>query len=391
MEFKELNPKKRILLGPGPSDVSPKVLRAMSTPLVGHLDPEYLKIMDETRQMLRKIFQTSNEFTVAMPGTGSAGMETCLVNLLEEDDKALICVSGLFGERMVDIAERCEAEVHVLTCEWGEIIEPEKVKDALKKIGKVKLVAIVHAETSTGVHQPIDEISEIVKNSGALFVLDAVTSLGGVPVKIDEWKVDAVYSGTQKCLSCPPGLSPVSFSEEAFSAINKRKTKCRSWYLDVQMLRNYWGKQRFYHHTAPISMSYALRESLRLVLEEGLENRFQRHKLNSYALVAGLEAMGLKMIAKKEFRLPELNSVYIPEGISDGTVRTALLEKYGIEIGGGLGKFKGKAWRIGLMGYSSRRENVMLFLAALEDILSSNGYKIKKQGISAAAEVYNAN
>ena len=391
MEFKELNPKKRILLGPGPSDVSPKVLRAMSTPLIGHLDPEFLKIMDETREMLRKIFQTNNEFTAAMPGTGSAGMETCLVNLLERGDKALICVSGLFGERMVDIAERCEAEVHVLECEWGEIIEPEKVKDALEKIGKVKLVAIVHAETSTGVHQPIEEISEIVKNSGALFVLDTVTSLGGVPVKIDEWKVDAVYSGTQKCLSCPPGLSPVSFSEEAFSEINKRKTKCRSWYLDVQMLRNYWGKQRFYHHTAPISMNYALRESLRLVLEEGLENRFQRHKLNSYALVAGLETMGLKMIAKKEFRLPELNSVYIPEGIDDSKVRTALLEKYGIEIGGGLGKFKGKAWRIGLMGYSSRRENVMLFLSALEEILSSNGYKIKEQGTSAAAEVYNAN
>jgi len=391
MKYKELNPEKRILLGPGPSDVPPQVLKAMSTPLIGHLDPQYLQIMDETREMLKEIFKTKNEFTIAMPGTGSAGMETCLVNLLEPGDKALICISGVFGERMADIASRCGAEVHIVECEWGEVIEPKQVKKALEKIGKVKVVALVHAETSTGACQPIEEISRIIKQSGALFVLDTVTSLGGIPVEIDSWKVDAVYSGSQKCLSCPPGLSPVSFSEEAFLTINKRKTKCQSWYLDVNMLRNYWGRQRFYHHTAPISMSYALRESLRLVLEEGLEKRFRRHKINSLALVAGLEAMGLKMIVKKENRLPELNSVYIPENVDDVKIRLALLDKYGIEIGGGLGKFKGRAWRIGLMGYSSRRENVMLFLSALEDVLSLYGYKIKERGTSAAAEIYTKN
>lgn len=388
MYYKDLDPGKRILMGPGPSDVHPRVLKAMTTPLVGHLDPDFLTIMNETKVMLKEIFQTENEFTIALSGTGSAGMEACLVNLLEPGDKAIICVNGLFSERMVEIVKRCQAEPIIVESEWGTIIEPEQVKKTLKKAGKIKLIAIVHAETSTGVCQPLEEISLLAKEADALFVVDTVTSLGGIPVKVDEWQIDATYSGTQKCLSCPPGLSPVSFSENAFSIINDRKHKIQSWYLDVQLLRDYWGKERFYHHTAPISMIYALREALRLVLQEGLENRFARHKLHSKALVAGLEAMGLKMLVSASYRLPELNAVYIPREIDDLTVRRVLLNEYGIEIGGGLGKFKGKVWRIGLMGYTSKKENVMLFLSALEDILTYLGYKINERGIIAAADIY---
>ncbi len=388
MYYKDLDPGKRILMGPGPSDVHPRVLKAMSTPLVGHLDPDFLTIMNETKVMLKEIFQTENEFTIALSGTGSAGMEACLVNLLEPGDKAIVCVNGLFGERMVEIVKRCQAEPIIVGSEWGTIINSEQVKKTLKKVGKVKLIAIVHAETSTGVCQPLEEISLLAKEADALFVVDTVTSLAGIPVKVDEWQIDATYSGTQKCLSCPPGLSPVSFNENAFSIINDRKHKIQSWYLDVQLLRDYWGKERFYHHTAPISMGYALREALRLVLEEGLENRFARHKLHSKALVAGLEAMGLKMLVSASYRLPELNAVYIPEGINDATVRSTLLNEYGIEIGGGLGKFKGKVWRIGLMGYTSKKENVMLFLSALEDILTYLGYKTNERGIIAAADIY---
>jgi alanine-glyoxylate transaminase/serine-glyoxylate transaminase/serine-pyruvate transaminase len=309
-------------------------------------------------------------------------MEAALVNMLEPGDKALICINGLFAERMADIAKRCGAEPVLLQAEWGNIVEPQQVKKALEENGNIKLLAIVHAETSTGVRQPLEEISRLAKEAGALFVVDAVTSLAGIPLEVDNWGIDVVYSGTQKCLSCPPGLSPVSFSETATKAIARRNTAIRSWYLDVQMLQSYWGKERFYHHTAPINMIYALREALRLVLEEGLKERFDRHQLHSRALVAGLEAMGLKMVAPAKYRLPELNAVYIPEGIDDATVRKALLNEYGIEIGGGLGKFKGKAWRIGLMGYSCSRANVMLFLAALENILKNMGYKVSEHGIA---------
>ena len=388
MPYKDLNPRKKILMGPGPINVHPRTLKAMSTPLVGHLDPDFLDIMNETKEMLKKVFQTDNELTIPLSGTGSAGMEACLVNLLEPRDKAIICVSGYFSERMVEIVKRCQAEPVIVASEWGTIIKPEQLEEALKKTGKVKLVAAVHAETSTGACQPLEEISALTKKAGALFVVDAVTSLGGIPLKVDEWKIDAIYSGTQKCLGCPPGLSPVSFSADAFSVMEKRQHAIQSWYLDVHLLKNYWGKERFYHHTAPISMVYALREALRLVLEEGLENCFARHKFHSKALVAGLEAMGLKMVVAEEYRLPELNSVYIPQGIDDATVRSTLLNEYGIEIGGGLGKFKGEVWRIGLMGYNSKRENVILFLAALESILRSLNCKIAESGIMAATEVY---
>jgi len=387
--FADLNPRRKILMGPGPSDVHPRVLKAMSTPLVGHLDPDFLEIMNETRDMLREVFQTKNELTIALSGTGSAGMEAALVNMLEPGDKAIICINGLFAERMADIVKRCGAEPIIVEADWGDIIRPEQVKEAFEKNKNIKLLAIVHAETSTGVRQPLEEISQITKEQGAFFVVDAVTSLAGIPVETDKWNIDAIYSGTQKCLSCPPGLSPVSFSGDAVRYLEGRTSIIRSWYLDVKMLQSYWGKERFYHHTAPINMIYALREALRMVLEEGLEKRFQRHQLHSEALVAGLEAMGLEMVAAAQYRLPELNAVFIPNGIDDVTVRKALLNEYGIEIGGGLGKFKGKAWRIGLMGYSCSKANVMLCLAALENILRTLNYKVKEQGISAANEVYN--
>jgi len=388
MYYKDLDPGKRVLMGPGPSDVHPRVLKAMATPLVGHLDPDFLTIMNETKVMLKEVFQTENEFTIPLSGTGSAGMEACLVNLLEPGDRAIVCVSGFFGERMVEIVKRCQAEPIIVESEWGTIVEPEQVEKILKKAGKVKLIAVVHAETSTGACQPLEELSTLAKKANTLFVVDTVTSLGGIPVKVDEWQIDATYSGTQKCLSCPPGLSPVSFSENAFSVINDRKHKIQSWYLDVQLLRNYWSKERFYHHTAPISMVYALRESLRLVLEEGLENCFSRHKLHSKALIAGLEAIGLKMFVSASYRLPEINAVYIPAEINDLTVRNALLNEYGIKIGGGLGKLKGKIWRIGLMGYTCRKENVILFLSALESIIKTLGYKTNESAILLAAQVY---
>mgnify|MGYP000704729769 CR=1 FL=1 len=387
--YKQLNPSTRVLLGPGPSNVHPRVLKAMSTPLVGHLDPDFLEVMNETMELLRCVFQTRNELTIPMSGTGSAGMETLFVNLLEPGDKAVVCINGLFGQRMADIVERCGAELVTVEGEWGRIIEPDQVEEALKKAGGAKVVAIVHAETSTGVRQPLEEISKIAKKYDALFLVDTVTSLGGMEVKVDEWGIDASYSGTQKCLSCPPGLSPVTFSERAREVIKKRKTKVQSWYLDLSMIQNYWGKERFYHHTAPISMNYALREALMLIHEEGLEARFARHERNSKALTAGLEAMGLEMIAQEGYRLPSLHAVKIPEGIDDAKTRKMLLEEFNIEIGGGLGDFKGKAWRIGLMGYSSTKNNVFLVLSALEAVLKAQGYKVEEgAGVKAAQEAY---
>lgn len=388
-EYLDLNPAQRILMGPGPSNVHPRVLKAMATPLVGHLDPDFLKIMNETMELLRFVFGTDNKLTLAMSGTGSSGMETCLVNLLEEGDRAVIGVNGLFGQRMCDIVERCGAEVIPVEGRWGDIIAPEEIEVTLKKNPDVRLVGIVHAETSTGVLQPLKEISDIAHKYGALLVADTVTSLGGVPVDLDKNGVDATYSGTQKCLSCPPGLSPVSFNEKAVEVLNKRKDKVQSWYLDLTMIQNYWGKERFYHHTAPISMVYALREALRLIYEEGLAERYQRHALNGKALVAGIEAMGLELLVAEEYRMPQLTAVKIPDGVDDKAVRKVLLNDYSIEIGGGLGCLAGKVWRVGLMGESSTRKNVMLFLTALENILTEQGYKLEQGAASATAqEVY---
>ncbi|NOZ21213.1 MAG: alanine--glyoxylate aminotransferase family protein [Planctomycetes bacterium] len=379
-----LNPSQRILMGPGPSNCHPRVLRAMSTPLIGHLDPDFLQIMDETRSMLRGLFRTKNEFTIAVSGTGSAGMETCFVNLIEPGDRVVIGINGVFGERMTDVAARCGAKVVRVESEWGKIIEPDQIKKALAR-GKTKVVALVHAETSTGAATPIEEISKIAHSKGALLLVDTVTSLGGMPVDIDKWKVDACYSGTQKCLSCPPGLAPVTFSEKAMKLVRKRKRKVQSWYLDMSMVERYWGQERFYHHTAPISMIYALREALCVIHEEGLKARFARHMRNHRALVAGLEAMGLKLFAQEGHRLPMLNTVEIPEGVEDVPVRKALLKDHNIEIGGGLGKFKGKLWRIGLMGHSSTLNNVVLCLGALEKQLKAQKCRVASgAGVAAA-------
>jgi alanine-glyoxylate transaminase/serine-glyoxylate transaminase/serine-pyruvate transaminase len=375
-EFNQLKPEYRLLLGPGPSPVPPRVLGAMSSQLLGHLDPDFLQIMNETMELLRYVFQTKNQLTIPMSGTGSAGMETVMVNLLEPGDKAVICVKGVFGQRMRDIASRCGAEVIIVEAPWGEPIEPQQVKKALEKASGAKLVGIVHAETSTGVLQPLESIAKISKDYDALLVVDAVTSLGGVEVKIDDWGIDACYSGTQKALSCPPGLSPVTFGEKAVNVLKTRKSKVQSWYLDLTMIQNYWGKERFYHHTAPINMIYALREALRIIREEGLENRILRHKTNAKALIAGLEAGGLEMIVKKQYRLPTLTTVRIPENVDDVQVRSYLLKKYGIEIGGGLGDFKGKAWRIGLMGEGSKINNVLMLLCALGDALKHQGFNM---------------
>ena len=354
-------------MGPGPSDVSSRVLRALAAPTLGHLDPEYLTIMDETRQMLRQVFQTNNEMTIAISGTGSAGMEACVCNLVEPGDEMIVCVNGVFGGRMKDVAQRYGATVHAIEADWGRGISPDQVRHAFKQNPKTKVFGIVHAETSTGEHQPLEEIAQIVKDHGALFLVDAVTSLGGIDLPMDKLGIDACYSGTQKCLSCPPGLSPVTFSPRAVDVVMNRKTKVTSWYLDITMLKNYWGTDRVYHHTAPINMTYALREALQMVLEEGLALRIARHERNHKSLRAGLEKLGLSYIP--EHSLTTLNAVHVPEGVDDAAVRKRLLTNYNIEIGAGLGPFKGKAWRFGLMGSSSTEQNVTLVLAALEAIL----------------------
>jgi alanine-glyoxylate transaminase/serine-glyoxylate transaminase/serine-pyruvate transaminase len=374
------HPPQRVLLGPGPSDVPARVLQALAAPTLGHLDPEYLKLMDETRQMLRVVFETENEMTLAVSGTGSAGMEAAVVNLIEPGDAAIVCVNGVFGTRMKDVMERAGARVHAIEVPWGETIPAERVAVALQTVPDAKVFGIVHAETSTGAHQPLEEISKLVHEAGVLFLVDAVTSLGGLPLKVDAWGIDACYSGTQKCLACPPGLSPVTFSAKALERMDARKTKVQSWYLDMTMIRNYWGAERVYHHTAPINMTYALREALAIVLEEGLEPRIARHKKNHLALRAGLEAIGLNFIPKES--LTTLNAIHVREGVDEAAVRRRLLNEYGIEIGAGLGPFKGKALRIGLMGSGSTQRNVVLVLTALEEILGRSG------AVKAAGGVY---
>jgi alanine-glyoxylate transaminase / serine-glyoxylate transaminase / serine-pyruvate transaminase len=383
-----LHLSKRVLMGPGPSDVHERVLKALATPLVGHLDPEFAALMDETQDLLRYVFQTENRLTLAISGTGSAGMEAVVVNLIEPGDRMLICINGVFGARMQDVAERAGAEVTTIERPYGEVFDPAEVKAAVDRVHP-KVLGIVHAETSTGALQPIADIARIAHDAGALIALDTVTSLAGVPVEIDGWEIDAVYSGTQKCLSCPPGLSPVSFGPRAVETLNQRKTKVQSWYLDLTMIQRYWGSDRFYHHTAPISMNYALREALALVAEEGLQARIARHALNGKALHAGLSELGLHLATVEGHRLPQLTCVKIPEGIDDLTVRRRLLNEWGIEIGGGLGPFKGKAWRIGLMGHSSQAKNVILVLGAIEKCLGDFGYRVKPGAAGkAAAEVY---
>ncbi|MDI3257442.1 MAG: alanine--glyoxylate aminotransferase family protein [Kyrpidia sp.] len=377
---------QRILLGPGPSDCHPEVLKAMASPLIGHLDPVFLEYMNETMERLRRVFQTGHSLTLAMPGTGSAGMETVFVNALEPGDKVVIGIAGAFGERMADVASRTGAEVIPVRAPWGGIVEPEQIRSALRSHSGVKAVALVHAETSTGVWQPLEEIGGMARDCGALFIVDAVTSLGGVPVRVDEVGIDACYSGTQKCLGAPPGLSPATFSPRFEEMLERRTKKVQSWYLDLTMVRQYWGQERFYHHTAPITMVYALHRALGVLLEEGLDAAFRRHLVNGRALQAGLEAMGLRLFAEEGHRLPQLTSVWIPDGVEDAAVRARLLKEYGIEIGGGLGEVKGRVWRIGLLGHSSRRRNVFLLLSALEQILGEAGCRTEPGAGCAAAE-----
>ena len=373
-------PSQRVLLGPGPSDVPARVLSALAAPTLGHLDPEYLAMMDELRTLLQEIFRTKNEMTLAISGTGSAGMEATVVNLVEPGDEVIVCVNGVFGGRMKDVMERAGAKVLAIEAAWGETISTAQVAAALKAQPGTKVFGIVHAETSTGAHQALEEISRLVHDAGALLLVDAVTSLGGLPLEVDAWGIDACYSGTQKCLSCPPGLSPVTFSPRALARMDARKSKVQSWYLDLSMIRNYWGQDRVYHHTAPINMTYALREACLMVLEEGLEARIARHRVNHLALRAGLEALGLRYIP--EHSLTTLNAIHVPEGVDEAAVRRRLLAEYGIEIGAGLGPFKGKALRIGLMGASSTRRHVTLVLGALEAILQRPG------AVQAASAVY---
>ncbi|OAI42271.1 alanine--glyoxylate aminotransferase [Planctomycetaceae bacterium SCGC AG-212-D15] len=384
----QLNPSPRVLLGPGPSDVHPRVLNAMATPLLGHLDPQFLVIMNETQEMLRQTFQTNNTLTFPVSGTGSAGMETCVVNLIEPGDRMVVCVNGVFGQRMTDVAQRAGAQVTTAERPWGEVFDLNQIREVLQRV-RPKVLGIVHAETSTGAWQPMSGLGVLCHEFDTLLLIDTVTSLGGVPVEIDAWGVDAVYSGTQKCLSAPPGLAPVSFSPRAVEAINKRKSKVQSWYLDMSMVQRYWGEERFYHHTAPITMIYALREALRIVHEEGLPPRWERHARNHRALKAGLAALGIRYATSEGNQLPQLNAVHIPAGADDLNTRKRLLSEFGIEIGGGLGEFKGKAWRIGLMGHASRPANVMLFLAALEQCLTSQGVAITPgAGVAAANKAY---
>lgn len=367
---KIFNPTRRVLLGPGPSDVHPRVLKALSTPLQGHLDPEFVETMNEVKSMVQQTFLTKNELTFVVSAPGSAGMETCLVNLLEPGDECIICVNGVFGGRMVNIAERCGAVVHKIHTKWGEITEVAQIKKALEKCPNPKLVALVHAETSTGALQPLEEISDLVHNANSLLVVDAVTSYCGVPLKVDDWNIDAIYTGSQKSLSAPPGLSPVSFSEAAVKVLENRKTPVQSWFLDLSLVRSYWsGAKRTYHHTAPVSSVYALREVLALVLEEGLENRWKRHKTIHLYLKSKLEKLGFSYLVEEKYRLPNLNAVFLPEGLDEAKIRQQLLKEYNIEVGGGLGDFAGKIWRIGIMGESCTKNHVNMLIGALEDLI----------------------
>ncbi|MBI3807076.1 MAG: alanine--glyoxylate aminotransferase family protein [Nitrospirae bacterium] len=390
MPVRNFIPPRRLLLGPGPSMVHPRVLRALSTPLLGHLDPAFLALMDDIQALLRLVFQTENRFTIAVSGTGSAGMEAAIVNIVEPGDAVIVGVNGVFGTRLATMVERCGGKAIRIEAPWGQIIEPEAIETALRRSSPVKAVAIVHAETSTGAWQPLEPIARLCRDHDTLFVVDAVTSLGGAPVEIDRWGIDVCYSATQKCLSCPPGLSPFTLSDRALGAIKARRTPCQSWYLDMALIADYWAEgARAYHHTAPISMLYALREALRLVEEEGLPARFARHQLNSEALVAGLTELGLISLPPAGHRLPMLTCVTIPPPIPETEVRANLLSTYGIEIGGGLGPLKGKVWRIGLMGESSTEAHVLTLLNALEKLfIRGGGLSTPGVALQAASRVY---
>lgn len=362
-----------LLMGPGPSCVTQEVYEALATQTVGHLDSEFIRIMDETKVMLRRIMHTDNALTFPISGTGSAGMEASFVNLIEPGDRVLVLSNGVFGSRMVEVAGRLGADVEVIEAEWGSPIEVENVREALSNDDAYKMVAVVHAETSTGVLNPVEEIGRLVREKDALYLVDGVTSLGGIPVRLDAWGIDIFYSGTQKCLSAPPGLAPASMSDRALETIDRRKSKVPNWYLDVSMLRNYWaGEKRAYHHTAPINMIYSLYQALLLIESEGYDRIFARHQECHEQLVAGLNSLGFEMLVDKQARLPMLNAVKVPDGIDEAEIRSRLREEYNIEIGAGLGPLAGKIWRIGLMGHTARHENVEYFLDSFKRVLGRN-------------------
>jgi alanine-glyoxylate transaminase/serine-glyoxylate transaminase/serine-pyruvate transaminase len=372
MTLNAFHPPLRTLMGPGPSDVPPRVLEALGRPTIGHLDPRFIELMDEVKALLQYVMQTGNALTMPVSAPGSAGMETCFVNLVEPGDKVVVCQNGVFGGRMAENVERCGGELVLVQDHWGQPVDPQRLEDALAAHPDAKVVAFVHAETSTGAQSDAKTLVEIAHRHDCLTIVDTVTSLAGTPVLVDEWQIDAVYSGTQKCLSCVPGIAPVSFSERAQYKVSNRSHRVQSWFLDLNLVIGYWGQgaRRAYHHTAPVNAIYALHEALLMVREEGLENAWARHRRNHEALKAGLEAMGLQFIVDEAHRLPQLNAVGIPRGVDEAAVRRRLLEEHHIEIGAGLGELAGKVWRIGLMGYSSRIENITRCLAALEAVLA---------------------
>ena len=385
MTVTSFHPPKRILMGPGPSDVSERVLHALARSTIGHLDPAFVEMMDEVKQLLQYAFQTKNNLTFPVSAPGSAGMETCFVNLVEPGDKVIVCQNGVFGGRMKENVERCGATAVMVEDAWGTVVDPNKVEAALKKNPEAKLLAFVHAETSTGAQSDAKTLVALAHQHDCLTIVDAVTSLGGTPLKVDEWGIDAIYSGTQKCLSAPPGLSPVSFNERAMAVIKNRKHKVQSWFMDMNLVMGYWGGgKRAYHHTAPINSLYGLHEALVMLQDEGLENAWQRHRTHHLALRAGIEAMGLKFIVAEKDRLPQLNAVTLPEGVDDAAVRGQLLKDHNLEIGGGLGALAGKVWRIGLMGSSNNMYHVEYCLQALDSVLTSLGAKINS-GVAVAA------
>lgn len=384
-------PPQRVLMGPGPSDTHPRVLNAMARPTLGHLDPVFADMMEEIKSLIRYVFQTRNRMTFSVSGPGSVGMEMCFVNMIEPGDKVIVCRNGVFGGRMIENVERHGGTAVVVDDKWGEPVDPQKVEDALKQNLDAKILAFVHAETSTGVLSDAKTLCELAQQHNCLTIVDSVTSLGGSPLKVDEWGIDAIYSGSQKCLSCPPGLSPVSFSERVTELVKNRKEKVHSWFMDLSLLLNYWGSaNRTYHHTAPTNALYALHESLVMLSEEGLEHSWVRHQRNHKAFKAGLEIFGINYVVDERYRLPQLNSVYVPEGIDEKEVRRRLLDDYSLEIGAGLGDFAGKVWRFGLMGYASRIENVIFCLNALETVFSDMGMKVERGSAEAAAHQFYA-
>jgi alanine-glyoxylate transaminase / serine-glyoxylate transaminase / serine-pyruvate transaminase len=384
-------PPQRVLMGPGPSDTHPRVLNAMARPTLGHLDPVFADMMEELKSLIRYAFQTKNRMTFSVSGPGSVGMEMCFVNMIVPDDKVIVCRNGVFGGRMIENVERHGGTAVVVDDKWGEPVDPQKVEDALKQNPDAKILAFVHAETSTGVLSDAKTLCDLAQKHNCLTIVDTVTSLGGSPLKVDEWGIDAIYSGSQKCLSCPPGLSPVSFSERVTELVKNRKEKVHSWFMDLSLLLNYWGSaNRTYHHTAPTNALYALHESLVMLSEEGLEQSWVRHQRNHKAFKAGLEIFGINYVVDERYRLPQLNSVYVPEGIDEKEVRRCLLDDYSLEIGAGLGDFAGKVWRFGLMGYASRIENVIFCLNALETVFSDMGMKVERGSAQTAAHQFYA-